>query len=64
MFDEEGNMKDEINMKIFSKYINNIKLDKDLIELYKNYPNNIKRLKLALKYNIPTFLYKFVSKIM
>ncbi|MFV0154142.1 hypothetical protein OBJ97_13085 [Empedobacter falsenii] len=41
MFDEEGNMKDEINMKIFSKYINNIKLDKDLIELYKNYPNNI-----------------------
>ncbi|MFV0175484.1 glycosyltransferase [Empedobacter falsenii] len=64
MFDEEGNMKDEINMKIFSKYINNIKLDKDLIELYKNYPNNIKRLKLAFKYNIPTFLYKFVSKIM
>lgn len=64
MFDEVGIAKNGINSKMLSKYLNNIKLDKELVELYKNYPNNIKRLKLAIKYNIPTFLYKFVSKIM
>lgn len=62
MFDKHGIAKDIINNNIFSMYMNKYKLEKDVIDLYSKYPFKIIRLNIAIKYYLPVFLYKLISK--
>lgn len=64
MFDPTGILKDKINEYIYGKYFNKKEIPKDLLESYKSYPFHIKRLKLCVQYNIPPFMYTFISKFL
>ena len=62
LFDPTGIIKDKINEFIYGKYFDKKKISKDLLMGYQNYPFHVKRLKLCIQYNIPTFMYTFISK--
>ena len=63
MFDQSGVATITINRKIYTRYMNNLPLDNNLIILYHHYKYNIKRLDLSIRYKIPPFMYKYISKI-
>ncbi|OCA71581.1 hypothetical protein BBI00_17890 [Chryseobacterium arthrosphaerae] len=63
MFDKEGNVKNTINSITQKYYFSKEKLPSQYIEAYKKYPFNIKRLNIAIQYNIPVPLYKFLNKM-
>lgn len=62
MFDNNGYVSKNVNYKLYIRYINNQAIDLDLKKLYSNYPYKIKRLAFFIKYNIPTSIYKILSK--
>ncbi|WP_124639587.1 MULTISPECIES: glycosyltransferase family 2 protein [Amniculibacterium] len=59
MFDKEGVYQKYINTKIYKEYIEN-KLSSEIRNAFLNYPYKSKRLYLALKYRIPSFIYKLI----
>ena len=64
MFDKDGLAKDYVNSKIFYRYTNEFSLDSNLKKHYSNYPYKIKRLDIAIKYNLPVYIYKFICKVL
>ncbi|MDM1040609.1 glycosyltransferase family 2 protein [Empedobacter falsenii] len=62
MFDRIGVAKHIINNKMYIKYVNNYQFESQLKVLYNNYPFKIKRLDMAIKYNLPIYFYKLISR--
>lgn len=63
LYDKDGDIKNIINGYFLDRYINKKNIDRDIIEQYNNYSFKIKRLSIAIKYNIPLYAYKMISKI-
>ena len=63
LYDKDGEIKNIINGYFLDRYINKKNIDSDIIEQYNNYSFKIKRLSIAIKYNIPLYAYKMISKI-
>ncbi|KEY17777.1 glycosyltransferase family 2 protein [Kaistella antarctica] len=62
MFDKTGIVKNRINSFVQKQYLLKQKIPNDLLELYRSYPYNIKRLVFAIRYGIPPMIYRATSK--
>lgn len=62
-FDKEGFVKNIINHKLNHYYINGMKIPNYLVKAYSMYPYKNKRLNLALKYKLPSKLFKLFNNV-
>ncbi|WP_312389413.1 glycosyltransferase [Chryseobacterium sp.] len=62
MFDTDGTVRNKVNGFIQDKYLAKKEIPKDLFELYKNYPFNVKRLVFCIQYHIPPKIFEAVCK--
>lgn len=63
MFDKKGVCKEIINSKVQNLYKKQ-SLTADLQKLYRNYPWHIKRIRMAIDYKIPFWLFSAINKIL
>lgn len=62
LFDKYGVAKDVINNYFYTCYKNNIKIKKELLENYVNYPYASKKLNILFKFKIPYTFYNKISR--
>lgn len=63
LFDKDGNNKEKFNDYFYKSYFENRNINKKEFSFYENYPFAIKRLIFCIKYKVPNYIFKTISKI-